>query len=211
MFARLDNPDLEDQLREEMEANLWRRGGEDSFLVTGDSDWRGMTLGEIAEQMGMKPVDAAVEVVRSGDPSVASFNMNPADIEAMAIQPWVMTGSDGSGGHPRKYASYPKAYQDLVVTKSLMPFQQFVHRSSALVADSFRLCDRGYLQEGRKADIAIIELESFVPRADFQNPTRLSTGVTHLLVNGVRVIADGEFTGELAGEVVDRQNLECPR
>jgi len=209
MFGRLANADLKDRIREEMAANLWRRGGEESLLITGDSEWRGMTLAEIAEQMGVDPIDAAIEVVREGDPSVASFNMNPDDINAIAIQPWVMTGSDGSGGHPRKYASYPKAYRDFVVDQKLMPMQQFVHRSAGLVADSFFLCDRGYLRSGRKADIAVLDLDNYRPLADFENPTRLSTGVTWLLVDGGLAIDGGKLTGELKGEVIDRQHLQC--
>ncbi len=208
MFSRLDNPDLQDRIHEEMEANLWRRGGVDSLLVTGESEWRGKTLGEIAEEMGVEPIEAAIAVVRAGNPSIASFNMNPSDMAALAIQPWVMTGSDGSDGHPRKYASYPKAYRDLV-DGELMPVQNFVHRSSGLVADSFRLCDRGYLAPGRKADIAIIDLENYAPVADFQNPTALSTGVQYLLVNGVLAIRDAEVTGELGGEVINRKALSC--
>jgi N-acyl-D-aspartate/D-glutamate deacylase len=209
MFGRLDNPDLGDQIREEMEGNLWRRGGKDSLLITGESEWRGMTLGDIAEQMGVEPVAAAIEVVRSGDPSVASFNMDPPDINALAIQDWVMTGSDGSNGHPRKFASYPKGYRDFVVDSSLMSMEQFVHRSSGLVADSFYLCDRGYLEAGRKADIAIIDLDTYLPVADFENPTRLATGIFHLIVNGIPAIAAGKPTGRLSGEVIDRQNLQC--
>jgi len=211
MFGRLENPDLQDQIREEMESNLWRRGGEDSMLVTGESEWRGMTLGEIAEQLDADPIDAAIEVVRGGNPSIASFNMNPPDISAIGIQEWVMTGSDGSAGHPRKYASYPKAYRDFVTGESLMSMEQFVHRSSGLVADSFYLCDRGYLAPGRKADIAIIDTETYLPVADFENPTQLSTGVIHLLVNGVPAIRYGELTNALSGTVIDRQNLSCPR
>jgi len=209
MFGRIANPDLQDRIREEMQANLRRRGGEDSMLVTGESEWRGMTLGEISEQMSVAPVDAAIAVVRGGNPSIASFNMNPDDISAIAIQPWVMTGSDGSKGHPRKFASYPKAYRDFVVEQSLMPMEKFVHRSSGLVADSFGLCDRGYLEEGRRADIAIIDRETFLPVANFQNPTALATGVTHLLVNGIFVIRDGNLTGALPGAVIHRQKLEC--
>jgi len=210
MFGRLDNPDLQEQIREEMEGNLWRRGGEDSMLVTGESEWRGMTLGEIAEQLDTDSIDAAIEVVRGGNPSIASFNMDPPDINAIGIQDWVMTGSDGSNGHPRKYASYPKAYQDFVSGESLMSMEKFVHRSSGLVADSFYLCDRGYLAPGRRADIAIIDTEMYLPVADFENPTRLSTGVTHLLVNGVPAIRDGERTNALSGIVINRQNLDCP-
>lgn len=211
MFARLASPDLHDQIREEMEQNIWRRGGVDSMLVTGASEWRGMTLGEIAEQLDLPPTEAVIEVVRSGDPSIASFNMTEDDISAIAIQPWVMTGSDGSEGHPRKYASYPKGYQDFVVNQSIMTIAQFVHRSSGLVADTFSLCDRGYLEEGRKADIALLNLEAYLPQADFENPTLLSTGVSYLLVNGELTIKNGELQDALPGEVIDRQNLDCPR
>ncbi len=210
MIGRLDNPDLSEQIREEMENNLWRRGGEDSLLVTGESRWRGMTLGEIAEELAIEPVEAAIEVVRQGNPSIASFNMNPPDIDAIGIQDWVMTSSDGSTGHPRKYATYPKAYRDFVADDSLLSMEQFVHRSSGLVADSFSLCDRGYLEVGRKADVAIIDPEVYLPVADFEDPTRLATGVTHLLVNGVPTISDGVLTNALPGTVIDRQNLDCP-
>ena len=209
MLGRLANPDLEDRLREEMDANLWRRGGAESLLITGESGWRGMTLEEIAAEMGVEPLDAAIEVVREGDPSVASFNMNPDDMSAFAIQPWVMTGSDGSGGHPRKYGTYPQAYRDFVREQALFSTSRFVHRSSGLPADTFGLCDRGYLEEGRRADIVVIDLDNFVPLADFENPTELSTGVTDMLVNGQAVIANGEYTGALPGVVVDRQHLEC--
>lgn len=209
MLARLANPDLQDRIREEIASNITRRGGADSMLVTGSSEWRGMTLAEIAEQMDVDPIDAAIEAVRGGDPSIASFNMNMDDISALAIQPWVMTGSDGGEGHPRKYASYPKAYRDFVVDQSILTIEQWVHRSSGLVADTFSLCDRGYLQAGRKADIAIIDLATYAPQADFENPSRLATGVTHLLVNGEIAIGDRELQEVMSGQVIDRQNLNC--
>ncbi len=209
MFARLANPDLQDRIREEIESNIVRRGGADSMLVTGVSQWRGKTLGEIAEELGIEPTDAAIEVVRSGDPSIASFNMTVDDIGALAIQPWVMTGSDGGEGHPRKYASYPKAYQDFVVDQSILTIEQWVHRSSGLVADTFSLCDRGYLEEGRKADIGILDLATYEPQADFENPARLATGVTYLLVNGELAISDRVLTEAMSGQVIDRQNLDC--
>lgn len=211
MFNRIDNPDLADGIREEMEGNLWRRGGAESLLVTSaDSEWRGRTLEEIAEQTGMDPLDAAVEVVRGGNPSIASFNMNPDDINAIAIQKWVMTGSDGSGGHPRKYGSYPTAYRDMVIRDKLFSVEWFVRRSSGLVADALRLCDRGYLQEGKIADIVVLDLATYEPIADFQNPTELATGVIHSLVNGEFAVTDRERLAALPGKVAHRQEIGCP-
>jgi N-acyl-D-amino-acid deacylase len=209
MFERLANADLKDRIDQEMTDNLWRRGGAESLLITGKSDWRGRTLQEIAAAMETSEIDAAIEVVRSGNPSIASFNMKPSDIDVIAMQPWVMTGSDGSEGHPRKFASYPKAYRDMVVQKALFPMEHFVYRSAGLVADSFFLCDRGYIKTGRKADIAIIDLGQYRPIADFQNPTELSTGVTDMLINGRMIIMNGAHTGTLPGEVIHRQKLGC--
>ena len=209
MLRRLENPDLEDRIYEEIAASLGRRGGAGALLVISESEWQGMTLQEIAERMQVDPVDAAIAAVVGGDPSVASFSINPDDLDALAIQDWVMTGSDGSTGHPRKFATYPRAYQYMVASESLFSMERFVHRSSGLVADSFYLCDRGYLQPGRKADIAILDLANYRPVADFGDPTALSTGVDHLLVNGRSAIMDGQYTGALPGSVIDRQNLQC--
>lgn len=211
MFARFENPDLADRLDEEMRDNLRIRGGPGAMLVTGsESRWRGKTLDEIAAEMQEENVlDAALEVIREGDPSIASFVMEEQDIHAIAIQPWVMTGSDGSPGHPRKYGTYPKVYRDMVLGAELLSLPQFVHRSSGLVADTFGLCDRGYLQVGRKADIVVLDLDQYAPKADFQNPEELAVGVRFALVNGSPVIIDGEFSGELPGEVIDRTALNC--
>lgn len=210
MFARIANADLADGIREEMTQNLWRRGGAESMLVTGaGSRWAGMTLDEIAAELDMPPIEAAVEVVREGDPSIASFNMTPDDIHAIALQDWVMTGSDGSAGHPRKYGTYPTVYRDMVLEAELFPVERFIQRSSGLVADSLKLCDRGYLREGLKADIVVLDLEGYRSVADFQNPAALSTGVVHALVNGRPAISDGEILPELSGEVIHRQQLDC--
>lgn len=210
MFQRYDNPDLRPRLREEMTDNLRIRGGPGALLVTGtDSEWRGMTLSEIAADSGRDHLDAAMQVIRDGDPSVASFVMDERDIHAIAIQPWVMTGSDGSEGHPRKYGTYPQAYRDFVVDNELLTLPQFVHRSAGLPADFFGLCDRGYIAEGRKADIVVIDLEHYRPRADFENPTELASGVSDVLVNGRLLVTGGAYAGLLPGAVIDRQALAC--
>lgn len=211
MFQRIANPDLAGGIREEMELNLWRRGGADSLLVTAaDSRWRGQTLAEIAAALDIDPIDAAVEVVREGDPTIASFNMNVDDIHAIALQDWVMTGSDGSAGHPRKYASYPTVYRDMVLDARLFPVRRFVRRSSALVADTLGLCDRGYLREGYSADIVVIDPETYDAVADFESPEALSTGVVHAIVGGRLAIRDGVLQDALHGEVARRHELDCP-
>ncbi|MFZ8255392.1 hypothetical protein ACO1K4_14630, partial [Staphylococcus aureus] len=61
------------------------------------------------------PITAAIAVIRVGDPGVISFNQSEADIIAFMRQPWVMTDSDASPGHPRVYGSFARKYAKYVV------------------------------------------------------------------------------------------------
>ncbi len=148
----------------------------------------------------------AIQIAQRGDARIASFNMNPDDMRRFMEQSWVMTSSDGSTGHPRKYASYPKKYQEYVVSQKWLSFEDFVYRSAGLVADTFNLCNRGYLRIGYEADITLIDPDAFAPKADFQNPAVLSTGVRHVFVNGRPAISDGVATDIFAGQALRRCN-----
>ncbi|WP_367947362.1 amidohydrolase family protein [Sphingopyxis sp. BSNA05] len=200
---RLENAAMLDRIRSEMAGNLVRRGGAEKLLITGGLGEAaieiGQTLAELAARSGSNPLDVAIDILKTGDARVASFNMHADDIRAFARQDWVVTGSDGSTGHPRKYASFPKAYRDLVVDGKSMSLSRFIRRSSGQTADIVGLTDRGYLKVGMAADLVIFDSESFAPRATYEQPRLLSTGVRHLFVNGQPVISGGQSTGALPG------------
>ncbi|MBD60201.1 MAG: amidohydrolase [Citromicrobium sp.] len=204
---RLKDPETAQGLRAEMRENLRRRGGAESLLLTrgfGEAArWDGMTLAEVAEATGKDPVEAAIAILETTDARVASFNMDTKDIAAFAMQPWVVTGSDGSTGHPRKYGTFPKAYRDLVVSGE-MGTAAFVRRSTGASADLLGLTDRGYLRTGAFADIAVIDPATFAPRATYGEPEILATGVRYLFVNGSLAIEQGRTTGKLPGRALLR-------
>lgn len=205
MLARLRDPALQTQIHDEMRSNLERRGGPQAMLITTTtSSYQGMTLAEAAERMGSDVIDAAIELVISESPNIASFVMHQDDIDEIARQPWVMTGSDGGRGHPRFFATYPKAWQDFVIERRLMSAERFVHRSTGQVADSLGISIRGYIRPGYAADIAVLDVDNFRPVATYELPAELSTGVEHLLVNGVLVIRHGRSQIERAGLILRR-------
>lgn len=202
--ARLADPLLHDRLVADITDNLRRRGGAASLLLT-SGPFAGQRLGELAAAWRVDPVEAAIRVVRDeGDARVASFNMTDADIAAFAVQPWVMTGSDGSPGHPRKYGTFPLAWTRFVTDGRMLTPEQFVRRSSGLAADTFGLEGRGYLATGKYADVVVFDPTTFAARADYEHPTRLSTGVRWALVNGRPAIEDGRPTLALAGKGLRR-------
>jgi N-acyl-D-glutamate deacylase len=52
---------------------------------------------------------------------------------------------------------------------------------------------KGRIQAGCDADIVVFDFDALTDRADFHNMNAPSQGVMHLLVNGERVIIDGEL------------------
>jgi dihydroorotase/N-acyl-D-amino-acid deacylase len=52
------------------------------------------------------------------------------------------------------------------------------------------------------ADIVVFDPETVRDVATFDNPNRLSEGMTYVLVNGVAVIDNGKMTGALPGKVL---------
>lgn len=198
LLGRFDDAAVADRLRGDMALNLRRRGGAESLLIT-EGEYRGQRLSEIAGTLALDPVAAAIAVVRTGDPRVASFNQTEADIAAFMRRPWVMTGSDASGGHPRAYGSFARKYDEYVRRQKVIGLRDFIERSSALAADSFGIADRGRLRPGAFADVVAFDPASFKARATYAEPTLLATGMRLVLVNGVPAVEDGKLTGAAAG------------
>ncbi|WP_281557336.1 amidohydrolase family protein [Thalassomonas sp. RHCl1] len=203
-FKRLNNPELAGKLRSEITENIRRRGGPGSLLITAfkDSALVGLTLEQVAKMRAVDSVTAAIALVQEGDVRVASFNMSPEDVENFMVQPWVVTSSDGTNGHPRKYASFPKKYQEYVVKKGLLTLGEFIKKSSGQTAKILGLQDRGILATGYQADIIVFDGENLAANADFSHWNKYSSGVEYVLVNGQLVIKQGVYTDKLAGKFV---------
>ncbi|MBC8086046.1 MAG: amidohydrolase family protein [Phycisphaerae bacterium] len=204
LLARFNTDSLKPRLRKEMENNMRRRGGAESLLLTSgrDSSVRGKTLAQVAAQMKLDPISAAIEVIRNGGASVASFNMNPKDIDALAREPWVMTGSDGSDGHPRKFGTFPKKLREFVLDRNILTLEAMVKQSSALPAEVFGLRDRGVLQTGAFADVIVFDAATVKDNATYIQPTLLSSGMRYVFVNGIAAVDRAKPTTSKSGKAL---------
>jgi N-acyl-D-amino-acid deacylase len=220
MIARFDDPATLAKLRVEMAENLRRRGGPESILLTAaDQPWTGKTLGQMAKMWKLTPVDAAIRILRvpnaAGDGprgvGIASFNMADRDVDLIMKQPWVVTSSDGSNGHPRQYATFPRKYQVYVRQRHVIDTRFFIRHSTGLTADIYKIKDRGYLRRGYFADVVVFDPAGYAPRADYIHPKVPSVGVAALFVNGRLALRDGKATGVAAGRALLRPRpANCP-
>jgi len=203
-LKRIDDPAVRPKLIAEMEQNLKRRGGAKSLLIRGgvDRGLIGKRLDEIAKSRGKSAVEAALEIIKAGNAGVISFNMTESDIENFMKQPWVMTGSDGSGGHPRKYGTYPRKIREYVFKRHVITLPRMIQASSSQVAETFNLKGRGKLSPGYFADVIVFDEKTVADRATYDNPEVFAEGMKYVIVNGKVVIDGGKYTGAMAGRAL---------
>jgi N-acyl-D-amino-acid deacylase len=202
LLLRIADPVTRDKILLEMRDNLRRRGGDSTLLLTGGGQpYRGKTLKQVAAEKGTGAVEAALELIRTGgDIGVASFNMNERDIETFMKDPYVMTSSDGSGGHPRLYGTYPRKIRRYVLDKPVITMERMVRASSGQVAEVYGIPGRGRLEQGYFADVIVFDPRTIREEATYVEPEKLSTGMRWVFVNGQAAVADGVPTGILAGK-----------
>ena len=202
--ARIADPATRARMLAEMRDNLRRRGGDSTLLlINGNAAARpyiGKTLKQVAAEKGTPAVEAALEMIQAGlDMGVASFNMTEADIETFMKDPFVMTSSDGSGGHPRLFGTYPRKIRRYVLDKPVITMERMIQSSSQQVAEVYGIRERGSLKTGYFADVIVFDPASIRERATYVEPELLSQGVRFVLVNGKFAVDQEKPTGVLAG------------
>jgi N-acyl-D-aspartate/D-glutamate deacylase len=144
-------------------------------------------------------------MIRDGqDMGVASFNMTETDIATFMRDPFVMTSSDGSDGHPRLYGTYPRKIRRYVLDAPVISMQRMVQASAGQVAAVYGLTDRGVLRAGAFADVILFDPKTIRDEATYIEPRRLATGMRWVLVNGTIAVRDGTPTNALAGRALRR-------
>jgi N-acyl-D-amino-acid deacylase len=209
LLRRIDDPADGPRIRSEMEQNLKRRNGADSILITGGRDKQlvGRTLAQVSSGWKKSPVEAALTIIKSqGDASIASFNMNEQDIENFMRQDWVMTGSDGSAGHPRKYGTFPRKLRVYVYDKKLITLPFAIRASSALTAQMLRIPERGMLRAGYFADVIVYDPKTIRDAATYEHPQVLAEGMRYVILNGKVAVEEGKYTGALAGRALKKRS-----
>lgn len=206
LFIRYTDPKLKSKILTETKKNIVRRGGPDKLLIVKSEQEKfvGKNLLEISELLGVSSEEAVFEILKNSYARVASFNMNPKDIHNFMKQSWVVTGSDGNTGHPRKYGSFPRKYYKYVQKDSIIDVATFINNSCSKTAEIFNIKNRGKLEKGYYADIIIFNPKTFKDKANYKDAFQLSEGLIYSILNGELVIDNGKYTNQLKGRVLTK-------
>jgi N-acyl-D-amino-acid deacylase len=159
---------------------------------------RGMSLADYARTSDKPAADALCDLLIEENLAVTCVWYLGDDrlVEPFLTHPRFMLGSDGiyfpdALVHPRQYGSATRMLGPLVRDRRLFTLEEAVRKMTLIPADRFGLADRGRIQPGAFADVAVFDAERITDRATFANPQQLSTGIEHVIVNGTAIIADG--------------------
>ena len=131
----------------------------------------------------------------------------------MIQKPYISIGSDAAamsearvfeewGTHPRAYGTFARFLGKYVRDEKLISLEEGIRRLTSLPATNLKIRKRGALKVGYYADIVIFDPASIQDKATFEEPKQYAEGVHHVIINGVPVLRDGQYTGAKPGRVV---------
>ena len=184
-------------------------------LGVDDPEVNGMLVSEVASLTERAPEEVFMDVVldQEGRGIVIDWNNEEDTLRQVLSQPYVAGGTDGSAldldnqnlpplVHPRHIGTVPRLLGTYVRDEGLLSWGEAIRKLSALPADILGIDDRGRLEEGNYADIVIFDPMTIRDNATFEDPFHYPDGMRFVLVNGVAVVDNGEYTGELPGRAI---------
>ena len=218
--ARLDDPDERARVKEGIVFSMVNeRGGNDpSRVVIAYCRWgpslNGLDLAEILRRKEIEvTIENAAELIMDmqyeGGCSAVYHAMSLDDVERILLHPRTMIASDGGieapspvRPHPRNYGTFARVLGHYVRERELLSLEQAVHKMTRMPADRIGLDDRGRIEAGAYADLAVFDPDGIADRSAFDDPHQYAEGMRHVFVNGVAVLLDGEMTGARPGRVL---------
>ncbi|MES3033730.1 MAG: D-aminoacylase [Gemmatimonadota bacterium] len=175
--------------------------------------FEGKRLSEIAPVMGKDWANTIVELLLATNARVGMlvFMMSEPNVEMQMRRPWMKFGTDADGWdpdsargmtHPRAYGTYPRILGHYVRELGVLTLEEAVRKMTSAVASRLSIPDRGLLRAGLMADVVVFDAGTVIDKATYTEPHRNSVGIETVIVNGVRVWADGRHTGAKPGRVV---------
>jgi len=79
-----------------------------------------------------------------------------------------------------------------------------IHKTTGAAAAALGLSDRGVLEAGGWADVAVFDPNRIADLATYDDPHRYAVGVSTVVVNGEVVVDGGDHTGALPGRRLGR-------
>ena len=218
--TRLKDPGQRAKIKEETVRILRdeRGGGDPQNVQIARCEWdaslAGKRLGDVTRGRGLgvsleNAADTVFWIVERGNCAGIFHAIDEGDLQRVLRHPASMIGSDGevqvfgrANPHPRSYGTFARVLARYARELKILSLEEAVRKMSAFPAQRLGLAERGVLREGMKADLVVFDPATVRDRATFEQPHQYAEGVTHVIVNGDIVFADGRITSARPGRML---------
>ncbi|MDO4621714.1 MAG: amidohydrolase family protein [Eubacteriales bacterium] len=177
-----------------------------AYISDEHPEYEGRTVAEIAETEGLSKLDAYLKLVelsnRSGSIYLGKYynadivrTLMEDDLSIFMTDAWV---EEKGLQNIAAFQTFPQFF--LLAKQYGIPYEKIVNKMTGATVDRYGIRERGYLREGYKADITVLNVDEM--RVNEKKPDTRPTGIHYVYVNGKAVIAEGKYLGGTAGEVI---------
>ena len=183
-------------------------------------EWNGESVAAIAASRGVPPFDAVLDLLLEEIDDIhrvmiIANTYREEDLRQAFEHPDCMIGSDATALAPDGtlrdstfHGAYTWAawfYRHFVRERRALTPQAAVRRLTSLPAGRMGITDRGTIETGNWADLAVFDPGSFGECGTVSAPNRVAAGMVHVVVNGVVSMEAGGLSADRGGEVLRRE------
>lgn len=170
----------------------------------------GKNLTQVAEAKGKDPYNAMFDLLLEEENAVGMVDHYGREEHVIEFltHPDQNVCTDGllaGKPHPRVYGSFPRILGRYVRDQQVLSLESAINKMSKRGADAMGIPNRGSLEQGMFADLAIFDLATVSDRGDYVDPIQFPVGIEHVIINGNHVIENGTYHEILAGKVLRRK------
>lgn len=222
---RLQDPTTRQRIRADVIDHINReRGADPSTIVAArcafDTSLNGKSLADILVDRNV-PVDVpgaadvALELVEAGSCSGVFHSMSDGDVQT--IMRHAMTSISSDGGipepgegvpHPRNYGAFARVLGHYVRDSQVLTLEEAIRKMTSLPASRLNLANRGLLQTGMVADLALFDPDTITDTARFGDPHHYAEGVNYVIVAGELILDNGLLTGIRPGKALRHSRIK---
>ncbi len=188
-----------------------------NLLVMRDVDWDDPTVEDLARSGNKNPVETMIDLMLADENQVfiqPLVNENPKDVLGLLKHPRTLATFSDSGAHvcQEMGSSLPTHLLNYWVRKhQAFTLEQAVRMLTFDNASAWELSGRGLIRAGYAADLVIFDEDNIKPqmptvKADLPGGARRlvqkADGIAATVVNGAVTFAQGESTGNYAGQLL---------
>jgi len=184
-----------------------------------DDGWQeslGISYGDLQWQStGERLTKETFEKYRASGGVVILHSMKPEWIKMAMSAPFVIIASDtmpyAPGAHPRGGGTFSKVLGEYVREMKVATLMEALRRMTVMPAQRLepmapQMKNKGRLKVGADADVTVFDAATVKDTGTYQTGPRFSTGIAHVIVNGVPVVADGKSVpGVFPGKAIAGQ------